>query len=327
MIKNNEKENCMTNTIQHLEGKYFPVLDHGFCAVVDSMGNDKAIARAARCSYGKGTKTISDDRGLIRTLMRNSHSSPLEMCELVLHIGMPLFVSRQFVRHRTCSMNEMSARYSVVPMKFYTPERSRVKTQSQINKQGSNDQLICNKDYNSIDVDRDIAREAAVELYENSLSADMTRELARIDLPLSTYTYMYWKMDLKNLLHFLRLRLDTHAQWEIQEYARVIAGIVKEWLPITWEAFDDYILSGVSFSNQEQAVLLGLINYDPYQNFSLDDRQCHDEIIQECQDLGMSLRETTGFLTKLECMGKQFTDNIQLDLSTAKTAEHYSDRN
>jgi len=296
--------------INTLTEKYFPVLDHGFCAVVDSMGNDHAIARAARCSYGVGTKTVSDDRGLIRTLIRDMHTSPLEMCELVIHVGLPIFVARQWVRHRTASLNEYSGRYSVMPMIFYSPERDRLKTQSQTNKQGSTDDLISEDAHARMLDNQHDARTAIKTLYANNIESDLARELARIDLPLSTYTYWYWKIDLKNLLHFLKLRLDIHAQWEIRQYAKVIAGIVKEWLPLTWEAFSDYVLNGVHFSRQEQALLLKLIDGESNINYGASDN-------------GMTRRETRSFLTKLQFMDGQVTDDIALDLESAKTPEYY----
>jgi len=308
--------------MEELKGKYFPVLDHGFCAVVDYMGDDHAIARAARGSYGAGTKKVSDDRGLIRTLMRDMHTSPFEMCEIVLHVGLPIFVARQWVRHRTASLNEYSGRYSVMPMIFYSPEYQRCQTQSITNKQGSTHLPVGEHQYSNILAGRKDARGAMQDLYETCLEADLTRELARIDLPLSMYTYWYWKIDLKNLLHFLRLRLDTHAQWEIQQYGRVIAGMVKQWLPATWEAFDDYVMNGVNLSRQEQAVLLTALQTP---DFSLEDPTMRDDLIGECKELGMSLRETNAFMTKMDLMGGQFIDDIELDLSQAKSAQHYEE--
>jgi len=304
-----------------LKDKYFPVLDNGFCAVVDWMGNDAAIARAARCSYGQGTKKVSDDRGLIRTLMRDMHTSPFEMCEVVLHVGLPIFVARQWVRHRTASLNEYSGRYSVMPQIFYTPDKNRHQTQDQSNKQGSTDQLVSKYDQSRIDSGRGRARNTSVDLYQTCLRADLSRELARIDLPLSTYTYWYWKIDLKNLLHFLRLRLDTHAQWEIREYAKVIAGMVQHWLPITWEAFDDYVLNGTSFSRQEQIVLLDVLRMV---DFNLSDRTDRELIEMNCRDLGMSVRETKAFFSKVEFLGGQFTESVDLDMTKAKSPEFYA---
>lgn len=303
-----------------LKDKYFPVLDYGFCAVVDSMGDDKAITRAARCSYGAGTKKVSDDRRLIRTLMREMHTSPFEMCELVLHVGMPIFVARQWVRHRTASLNEYSGRYSVMPALFYDPEYKRHLTQNKSNKQGSSHDRLGEHQYATIIKKREAVREQMVDLYETNLSFDLARELSRIDLPLSTYTYWYWKIDLKNLLHFLNLRLDSHAQWEIQQYARVIAGVVKEWLPVVWEAFDDYVLNGITFSRQEQAILK---NYSHVLNEDLtDDEWAH--LVSDCYNLHMSIRETNAFIQKLKFLGGgQFFDDIELDIGSAKSADYY----
>jgi thymidylate synthase (FAD) len=284
------------------------------------MGDDHAIARAARCSYGAGTKKVSNDRGLIRTLMRDMHTSPFEMCEIVVHVGLPIFVARQWVRHRTASLNEYSGRYSVMPMMFYSPEYHRHQTQNVTNKQGSSNALLGEYQYGNIARGREQLRNGMIDQYATCLRHDLARELSRIDLPLSMYTYWYWKIDLKNLLHFLRLRLDTHAQWEIQQYGRVIAGIVKNWLPITWEAFDDYVLNGVQFSRQEQAVLLNVINTV---DFSLQDPTQRDDIIHQCHDLGMSMRETNSFITKLEMLGGQFVDDIELDVASAKPPEFY----
>jgi len=305
--------------IEDLQDKYFPVLDKGFCAVVDHMGNDHAIARAARCSYGAGTKTVSDDRSLIRSLMRDMHTSPFEMCEVVLHVGLPIFVARQWVRHRTASLNEYSGRYSVMPMVFYEPTAERHTTQDQANRQGGSEQLISGPEYGSIAAKRGDVRYDMQELYEDCLQADLAREVARIDLPLSTYTYWYWKIDLKNLLHFLRLRLDPHAQWEIRQYAKVIASVVQEWLPITYEAFDDYMMNGVNFSRQEQALLLELMQHGGNPNTT----QVRRYLTGECQQRGMSMRETKAFFTKLEFMGGQFTEDVTLDTSVTKTPEYY----
>ncbi len=311
----------MKNDIDYLKGKYFPVLDHGFCAVVDSMGDDHAIARAARCSYGAGTKKVSSDRSLIRTLMREMHTSPLEMCELVVHVGMPIFVARQWVRHRTASLNEYSGRYSVMPMMFYDPDYQRHQTQDQTNRQGSSAVKLGELQYAGLARGRAELRENIKQQYTDCLKVDLTRELSRIDLPLSTYTYWYWKIDIKNLLHFLNLRLDSHAQWEIQQYGRVIAGMVKSWLPQTWEAFDDYVLNGLHFSRQEQAVLYEAINTP---DFSMEDPSIRDGIVAQCHDLGMSLRETTGFLAKMDFLGGgEFLNDIELDLNTARKPEYY----
>ncbi len=308
--------------MDNLKDKYFPVLDHGFCAVKDFMGSDDAIVEMARCSYGAGTKTPSDNRSLIRTLMRERHTSPFERCEIVLHIGLPIVVARQLVRHRTCSLNEYSGRFSIMPVLFYEPERQRHNKQSQTNKQGSAPSLVGDIGQTIIKVGRNRLRAAVVEQYKNCLQEDLTRELARIDLPLSTYTYWYWKMDLHNLLHFLKLRLDSHAQWEIQQYARVIAGMVKTWLPYTWEAFNDYILNGMSFSLQEQQVLSYVFLYDSRVICRWE--RTIEELKEICVNKKMSKREINTFIEKIKRIGRSPQYQIEdLDLTKAKTPEFY----
>ncbi|MDR1333650.1 MAG: FAD-dependent thymidylate synthase [Holosporaceae bacterium] len=221
--------------------KPFRVLDHGFVRVVDYMGTDASIVQAARVSYGAGTKKTSEDRGLINYLMRHQHTTPFEMCEIKLHIKMPIFVARQWMRHRTASMNEYSARYSVLSNEFYIPEASQLATQSEINKQGKSSEEFTPERTAEI---LEILKQSGSDAYEkyshmiNDLS--LARELARTILPLSIYTETYWKIDLHNLLHFLRLRADIHAQYEIRCYAEVILEILKKWVPFTYEAFTNY---------------------------------------------------------------------------------------
>jgi thymidylate synthase (FAD) len=245
-----------------MRGNYYQVLDNGFVGVVDYMGDDNSICRSARCSYGKGTKKKSDDRGLIRHLMRHRHTSPFEMCEIIMHIGLPIFVARQWVRHRTASLNEYSGRFSVMPCVFYSPAYTRHQKQSQQNKQGSSSQLLGEYQYGSIARNRERLRDHATDLYNYCLSEDLARELSRIDLPLSTYTYWYWKIDLHNLMHFLKLRLDEHAQWEIRQYAGIISSIFREIWPITYEAFYDYILCSTTLSLHELNCILGGADVD-----------------------------------------------------------------
>jgi len=286
-------------SIDKLVDRYFPVLDNGFIAVKEYMGSDTSIERAARTSYGKESRQVSSTRDLLRYLMRQRHTSPFEMCELVLHIGMPIFVARQWVRHRTASLNEYSGRYSVMPMLFYMPELEQVTKQATNNKQGrNNEQLSCNE-YASYCSDSIQVQDCAQAHYEKSLGAGIAKEVARIDLPLSMYTYMYWKMDLHNLLHFLKLRVDPHAQYEIRQYANVIMGIVKEWVPLTFEAFMDYIINGCSFSKQEREHLLT-------GNFPDN----------------MSQREQQEFLNK---MNHDFIDNenFTLNIDNSYTYEHF----
>jgi thymidylate synthase (FAD) len=234
-----------------LLGKEIPVLDHGFIRLIDYMGNDDAIVQAARVSYGRGTKAVSDDRALIRYLMRNRHTTPFEMAEIKLHVRLPIFVARQWIRHRTASVNEYSARYSVLDREFYVPKVDAVGGQSASNRQGrsidfdpAEAQLIAD----TFRSDAERAYDRYLELLNqdregNTLSAERTgvaRELARINLPLSFYTQWYWKINLHNLLGFLSLRAHPHAQLEIRAYAEEILKIVAVWVPHTYEAFIDY---------------------------------------------------------------------------------------
>ena len=255
------------------------VLDHGMIRVVDYMGNDAAIVQAARVSYGEGTKTPSDDRSLIRYLTRHRHSTPLEMCEIKLHVKLPVFVARQWIRHRTANVNEYSARYSILDREFYIPEPSDIMPQSKTNKQGREGTLpdrvqqamrstIEMHSANSYDLykelltgwpwfDEDGERYAPGMVTPNPHEKDngMAREMARMVVPPNIYTQWYWKVDLHNLLHFLSLRADPHAQMEIRAYAEVICEIVRGWCPDAFEAFEDYRMNAVTFSAMEVAAL------------------------------------------------------------------------
>jgi thymidylate synthase (FAD) len=222
-----------------------PVLDHGFVRVVDYMGNDDAIVQAARVSYGAGTKRLSDDRGLINYLMRMRHTSPFEMCEIKLHCKMPLFVARQWIRHRTASVNEYSGRYSEMDSDFYVPEN--FKGQDPTNRQGSGDNVE-DRVNQKMWIETSNASKAMWVFYQDLLKQGASRELARMVLPVNFYTQWYWKIDLHNLLHFLSLRVDPHAQYEIRVYADAILDIVKQWVPLTHAAFLDYRLEGASLS-------------------------------------------------------------------------------
>lgn len=242
-------------TLKKLEGS-LSVLDKGFVRIVDTMGDDSAIVQAARVSYGEGTKTVSEDKGLIRYLMRNRHTSPFEMCEIKLHIKAPIFVMRQWLRHRTANVNEYSGRYSEIMSEFYLPEANRLQKQSTNNKQGSEGTL----DKETAEYIRDTMHTeqmAAYETYRNTyLASDLARELARINLPPSAYTQCYWKIDLHNLLHFIKLRHDSHAQYEIRVYAEAIADIVKLWCPLAFEAFEDYVLNASSVSDPMKQLMV-----------------------------------------------------------------------
>jgi thymidylate synthase (FAD) len=237
--------------LEKMLGEKIDVLDDGFIRVVDYMGSDESIVQAARVSYGKGTKKVSEDRGLIRYLLRNRHTTPFEMCELKLHLRVPMDAWRQWIRHRMANVNEYSTRYSVAIDAMRKTKPGEWRLQSEQNKQGSLGNI-------EADLGLELTREEAVfhgnckDLYERRLEQGVAREQARKDLPLSTYTEAYWKIDLHNLLHFLSLRMDHHAQYEIRQYAIAIGEqIVSKWLPLTWEAFQDYRMNAMSLSGPE----------------------------------------------------------------------------
>jgi len=238
--------------------KAYPVLDHGLVRVIDYMGDDGAIVQAARVSYGAGTKHVQNDEGLIRYLMRHWHSTPFEMCEIKLHIKLPVFVARQWIRHRTANVNEYSARYSILDREFYIPDPSQLAAQSSVNNQGRGDVLSGEEAARVLDM---LKRDAttAYDHYEDMLSQEgqqgLARELARMNLPMNIYTQWYWKVDLHNLFHFLRLRADSHAQYEIRVYAEEMCRLVKDWVPLAYAAFEDYRMGGVTFSAKALAVL------------------------------------------------------------------------
>ena len=232
-----------------------PVLDHGFVRVIDYMGDDSAIVQAARVSYGKGTKKVSDDSGLINYLMRHWHSTPFEMCEIKYHVKLPIFVARQWIRHRTANVNEYSARYSILDNEFYVPSPDHLAAQAATNRQGRGDVLQGDEAAKVMDMLREDAdrchRNYSWMLNENEEDPNrqgLARELARINLTLGTYTQWYWKTDLHNLMHFLRLRADAHAQYEIRVYAEVMLDTLKRWVPATYAAFEDYRLGATTFS-------------------------------------------------------------------------------
>ncbi len=230
-----------------------PVLDHGFIRVIDYMGDDAAITQAARVSYGKGTKSVQNDEGLIRYLMRHWHSTPFEMCEIKLHVKLPVFVARQWIRHRTANVNEYSARYSILDREFYIPAPDHVNAQSVVNNQGRGGVLEGAEAARVLEILKaDSAR--CYDNYEAMISQDgqegLARELARMNLPANIYTQWYWKVDLHNLFHFLRLRADAHAQYEIRVYAEEMCKVVADWVPFAYRAFEDYRLGAVSLSAQ-----------------------------------------------------------------------------
>ncbi|PTX02517.1 FAD-dependent thymidylate synthase [Pararhodobacter aggregans] len=230
-----------------------PVLDHGFVRAIDYMGDDSAIVQAARVSYGAGTKHVSNDEGLIRYLMRHWHSTPFEMCELKLHVKLPVFVARQWIRHRTANVNEYSARYSILDREFYIPEPAQLAAQSTVNNQGRGAVLEGAEAARVLALLKSDAAQM-YDHYEEMLSQDgqqgLARELARMNLPMNIYTQWYWKTDLHNLFHFLRLRADAHAQYEIRVYAEAIAKMVADWVPLAFGAFEDYRMGGVNLSGK-----------------------------------------------------------------------------
>lgn len=237
------------------------VLDHGLVRVIDYMGDDAAICQAARVSYGRGTKAVSNDEGLIRYLMRHWHSTPFEMCEVKFHVKLPVFVARQWIRHRTANVNEYSARYSILDREFYIPDPQHLAAQSSVNNQGRGEVLQGDEAARVLDILRDDAMRA-YDHYEDMLTPDedsgkqgLARELARMNLPANVYTQWYWKVDLHNLFHFLRLRADAHAQYEIRAYADVMCRVVQDWVPFAWAAFRDYRMDAVSLSAQGVAAL------------------------------------------------------------------------
>ncbi|QHD64969.1 FAD-dependent thymidylate synthase [Neorickettsia findlayensis] len=235
----NKTKRVVSESLEGKLGESYQVLDKGFVRVVDYMGNDQAIVQAARVSYGKGTKTVNQDRGLIHYLMRHGHTTPFEMCEIKFHVKMPIFVARQWIRHRTANVNEYSARYSIVEEEFYIPEIDKICYQSTTNSQGRGDEL-----------EQQLAQEfrdfltksdkSTYDEYTRFIEKGLAREIARIAMPLNTYTEMYWKVDLHNLFHFLKLRSHQRAQYEIRKYAEIMEEIVSSWVPMAYEAFLEY---------------------------------------------------------------------------------------
>lgn len=245
--------------------KALPVLDHGFVRAVDYMGDDSSIVQAARVSYGSGTKKVSEDRGLIRYLMRHRHTTPFEMCEIKYHVKLPIFVARQWIRHRTASVNEYSARYSIMDREFYIPEPEVLAAQSVVNNQGRGDVLSSEQATAVIQLLKQDAQQC-YDNYETMLKPaeengyGLARELARMNLTLNSYSQWYWKINLHNLFHFLQLRIDPHAQYEIRVYAEAMLKTVQAWVPIACEAFEDYRRGAVTFSASMMKVLGKMLN-------------------------------------------------------------------
>lgn len=245
--------------------KEFAVLNKGFVRLVDYMGGDERIVQAARVSYGKGTKTKRQDRGLINYLMRNEHTSPFEQVILTFHCKMPIFVARQWVRHRTARLNEISGRYSVMENEFYVPDIEQIRYQSEDNKQGRNqgEEVPPEIQQKVLDIIKK-GHTQAYDQYNEMLEENIARELARINLPLSLYTQWYWQIDLHNLFHFLKLRMDPHAQWEIRQYAEVMAEMTAKVAPMAYDAFETHLLNSVKFSGIEMKALARVLNGEKY---------------------------------------------------------------
>jgi thymidylate synthase (FAD) len=246
-----------------------PVLDHGFIRIIDYMGDDAAVVQAARVSYGAGTKKVREDAGLINYLMRHRHTSPFEMCELKIHVKMPIFVARQWIRHRLANLNEVSGRYSVLDNEFYMPNDGNLAAQARTNRQGRGDVLSETEAARVLDILREDATRSYTHYEEmlNEIDGQMVdperqglaRELARMNLPVSLYTQLYWKIDLHNLLHFLNLRAAPHAQYEIRVYAEALLDVVKQWVPLTYAAFTDYRMGAYALSAKGLAVVKRLL--------------------------------------------------------------------
>ena len=274
-IKEQQSQESSTKRVTSLElekilYEVIPILDHGFIRVVDYMGNDTSIVQAARVSYGKGTKKVSTDAGLIKYLMRHWHSTPFEMCEIKYHVKLPIFIARQWIRHRTANVNEYSARYSILDKEFYLPKTENLAAQSQSNRQGRGDVLQGEQAKKVLNLLKNDAEQTynnyemmLNERYDGSVinekEVGLARELARMNLTLNSYTQWYWKTDLLNLLNFLFLRADSHAQYEIRVYADKMLETVKKWVPITHAAFLDYRVGAVHVSAKGKKVIQKMI--------------------------------------------------------------------
>lgn len=293
--QSNSTKRATSEGLEKILYEQIPVLDKGFIRVIDYMGNDSAIVQAARVSYGKGTKQTNQDRGLIQYLMRHRHTTPFEMCDIKFHIKLPIFIARQWIRHRTASVNEYSARYSIMSNEFYIPRPEDMAMQSKSNKQGRDNILSAEQSARLLKLLQDDA-ERCYDHYQEMLNEDiegnilnednpsLARELARMNLTLNFYTEWYWKINLHNLFHFLSLRADSHAQYEIRAYAEAMLNIVKEWVPFAYEAFMEYRVNGASFSGNAVKAMKAMLK--------------GEKITAETS--GMSKREWTEFANTLE---------------------------
>ena len=304
---------------EEILGLYFPVLDHGFVSLVDYLGTDECIERAARVSYGYGTRKASLTRGLLRYLRRHKHTTPSEMVELKFHCCMPMFIARQWIRHRTANVNEYSGRYSLMPMLFYMPDEAQLQTQSRRNNQGRSGEAVDAAIYAEARQRWEEIRRASTDAYGWLTGNEVARELARIALPRSTYTQWYWKIDLHNLLHFLTLRVDAHAQWEIQEYGRVMAGMLKRVAPLSYEAWIDYDVCGSHVSRAELDALRALVTVDG-DGLAASGRLDKAGLAER----GLANREIEELYGKLRPPGA--VPDFELDLSRARGPEHFAER-
>ncbi|PIR39160.1 MAG: thymidylate synthase (FAD) [Alphaproteobacteria bacterium CG11_big_fil_rev_8_21_14_0_20_39_49] len=293
-----EVNKTLRKTVDDLEAILYepiPVLDHGFVRVVDYMGDDSAIVQAARVSYGKGTKQVSLDAGLINYLLRHRHTTPFEMCEIKFHLKMPIFVARQWIRHRTANVNEYSARYSVLDNEFYIPSPEQLAAQSTKNHQGRGEEALTKEEAERVIEILKTDSQQCYKHYEELMNCNadgeiidhdkkgIARELARMNLPINIYTQWYWKIDLHNLMHFLALRADSHAQYEIRIFAQTMLDIVKRWVPITYNAFMDHRVNSTEISGKGMEVIKALINRD----------------FTDQESSGMSKREWSELMEKL----------------------------
>lgn len=326
----------LSQEAEEIIGLYFPCLDHGFVALKDVMGNDAEIADAARQSYGAGTKTANEDEGLLRYMKKHRHSSPFEMLEMKFQVRLPIFVARQLIRHRTANVNEYSLRYSLPAFQFYEPLPEQLCHQSKQNKQGRSDTL----DAEAVGLAYSMWREHHVdagEIYKLLVndSIDLARELARLHLPVSLYTQWTWKMDLNNLMHFLSLRCDSHAQWEIQQYANLKAAMVRRVAPMSFRAWLDYEFQAHTFSRMEMELLRRYVCTAIYTDPS-GTHPCHlqavggDIMRRDAEALGMTKREWDDFLVAFDRVNhpnkfvSMFDDpQFTLDVSQGRTGAWY----
>jgi thymidylate synthase (FAD) len=275
-LRRDSRQTCRptVHALEEILYEPLPVLDHGFVRVVDYMGDDAAIVQAARVSYGRGTRKVSEDQGLINYLMRHRHTTPFEMCEIKYHVKLPIFVARQWIRHRTANVNEYSARYSILDNEFYIPAPEHLAAQATTNRQGRGAALegeAAQRVLALLRRDAERAHAGYTELLNEDPSGapldptrpGLARELARINLALSFYTQWYWKIDLHNLLHFLSLRADRHAQYEIRAYAKVMLGTLARWVPMTYAAFLEYRMNAAVISSKGLAVIRRLLDKEP----------------------------------------------------------------